>query len=235
MLNWFIQQLHIWVPAPTATQKVLMGTVGQRNMTRHVSSYVAEHCWKAEKVALYFLEIQSCFAPFISPPTSITTCCSMPGMMGMDSGCGGAPQFQPMGQAMGQAMAQPGQPMGQAMAPMGMEGYGLPAVAPMGQLPQMAQMQAATTLPQVGVTMPATVTHVPGRCWFPGILQYRYCTQYSYIDVAGGLGLWGNPQEMVYKQQETCYQPDPCLGKSSHFWGYWKWMQHWMHSKFIES
>ena len=80
----------------------------------------------------------------------------------MDSGCGGAPQFQPMGQAMGQAMAQPGQPMGQAMAPMGMEGYGLPAVAPMGQLPQMAQMQAATTLPQVGVTMPATVTHVPG-------------------------------------------------------------------------
>ena len=59
----------------------------------------------------------------------------------MDSGCGGAPQFQPMGQAMG---------------------YGLPAVAPMGQLPQMAQMQAATTLPQVGVTMPATVTHVPG-------------------------------------------------------------------------
>ena len=150
MLNWFIQQLHIWVPAPNATEKVLMGTVGQRNMTRHVSSYVAEHCWKAEKVALYL------------PQSSITTCCSVPGMMGMDSGCGGAPQFQPMGQAMGQAMAQPGQPMGQAMAPMGMEGYGLPAVAPMGQLPQMAQMQAATTLPQVGVTMPATVTHVPG-------------------------------------------------------------------------
>lgn len=91
------------------------------------------------------------------------------GMMGMDSGCGGAPQFQPMGQAMGQAMAQPGQPMGQAMAPMGMEGYGLPAVAPMGQLPQMAQMQAATTLPQVGVTMPATVTHVPGAVLPSGV------------------------------------------------------------------
>lgn len=79
----------------------------------------------------------------------------------MDSGCGGAAQFQPMGQAMGQTMAQPGQPMGQAMTPMGMEGYGLPAVAPMGQLPQMTMQQAAT-LP-VGVTMPpATVTHVPG-------------------------------------------------------------------------
>ena len=190
MLNWFIQQLHIWVPAPDATQKVLMGTVGQRNMTRHVSSYVAEHSGQAEKVALYLLEIQSCFTPFISPQTSITTCCcqewwvwTVVAVVQHNS----RPWDKPWDKPWHSRVSPWDKPWRRwawrAMAcrlwhPWGSCRRWRCSKRPLFQWGWPCHRPQWHTC-QVGVR-PVLVSGVLK------ILQYRYCTQYSYIDVAGG-------------------------------------------------